>query len=215
MITDAADTPEQTPTAQFRPAAPADLDGAARLLADAFDRYPWTRWSLPDEGYRQRLEEVQRLYLSYALDVGLVLVESQGRAVAAFLPPRPPAPSITVQHRVAELHGTRLEAVTGLSLPEPPADAWTVETVGVAPRSQGSGLGSGILAAGLAHIDRRGVPVALETSDVRNVRFYERLGFITSKVTRVPDGPEVYSMCRAATSTEGGPEQQASAAAPD
>jgi hypothetical protein len=39
------------------------------------------------------------------------------RAVAAFLPPGAPAPAEQIQQRVVELHGSRLAALSGLSLP--------------------------------------------------------------------------------------------------
>ncbi|MET0822442.1 MAG: GNAT family N-acetyltransferase [Aeromicrobium sp.] len=181
-----------------RPASQFDLDPAARVLAKAFARYAWTRWALPSEGYEQRLEEVQRLYLGHALEHGLVVVDEQVRAVAAFLPPHAPAPSEQVQRRVAELHGSRLEALMQVALPQAPVGSWTLETVGVDPAHQGAGLGTAVTSEGLAAIDERGEPVALETSDERNVRLYERLGFGVDATTTIPDGPVVYSMSRGA-----------------
>lgn len=173
-----------------------DLDAAARVLAMAFDAYPWTRWSIPDDGYAMRLERMQRLYLAHALEHGLVVVDPQLGAVAAFLPPDAPAPSERVQQQVAELHGARLAEISVLSLPSPPVGAWTLETVGVDPARQGSGLGTAVTAAGLAMIDDRADTVALETSLERNVSLYRRLGFTTVATTVIPDGPVVHSMTR-------------------
>ncbi|MEB4615877.1 GNAT family N-acetyltransferase, partial [Leucobacter sp. M11] len=161
-----------------------------------FFEYPWTRWALPEEDYAQRLEETQRLYLRHALDHGLVVVEDGGRAVAAFLPADAPAPAEAVQRRVAELHGDRLAALASLALPAAPAGSWTLETVGVDPAHQGAGLGTAVTRAGLGYIDARGDVVALETSDERNVRLYERLGFAVVAHTEVPGGPGVTSMVR-------------------
>lgn len=181
-----------------RPATPADLSAAARVLAAAFDDYPWTRWTLPEEGYAERLEEIQHLYLSHALEQGIVMVDSQVRAVAAFLPPAASAPAEQTQQRVAELHGSRLAALLELALPAASEGCWTLETVGVDPAYQGIGLGTAVVAEGLATIDRSRAPVALETSDDKNLRLYQRLGFATSATTRIPDGLIVYSMNRAA-----------------
>lgn len=181
---------------RIRPATSSDLHSAARVLAAAFDTYPWTRWTLPDDGYAERLEEVQRLYLAHALNHGIVLVDEQVRAVAAFLPPDAPTPTEQIQQRVVELHGSRLAALSGLSLPDALAGCWTLETVGVDPAHQGAGLGVAVIAEGLAMIDQRGEPVALETSDERNVRLYQRLGFTTAATTTIPGGPIVYSMNR-------------------
>ncbi|GAA3712170.1 GNAT family N-acetyltransferase [Zhihengliuella alba] len=185
-----------TTTTAIRPARVEDLAAAARTLAAAFDEYAWTRWAIPEEGYAQRLEELQRLYLGHALQYGLVLLDDQMAAVAAFLPPDAAEPEPFVQERIAELHGDRLTELMGLSLPDAPDGAWTLETVGVDPRRQGTGLGTAVTAAGLTVIDERGAPVALQTSDDRNVRLYERLGFAVVETTQVPNGPVVYSMVR-------------------
>lgn len=183
---------------RIRHATPSDLDSAARVLAVAFGDYAWTRWALPGDGYESRLEEVQRLYLSHSLMHGIVLVDEEVRSVAAFLPPDAPAPAEQIQRRVAELHGSRLTALSKLSLPDAPSGSWTLETVGVDPAHQGAGLGTAVIAVGLAMIDQRGEPVALETSDERNARLYLRLGFTIAAATTIPDGPLVYSMYRVA-----------------
>lgn len=48
-------------------------------------------------------------------------------------------------------------------------------------------------------IDERAAAVALETSDERNVRLYQRLGFGIDATTDIPDGPVVFSMSRPAS----------------
>ncbi|WP_350347734.1 GNAT family N-acetyltransferase [Agromyces sp. G08B096] len=181
-----------------RPAGPEDLDAAADVLAAAFDRYSWTRWSIPADDYSHRLKALQRLYLGHALKHGIVLVEARLRAVAAFLPPGAPAPDEPAEREIAALHGSRLAVLGALRLPAPPTEAWTLETVGVDPAHQGAGLGSAVTLAGLETAGEHGAPVALETSDERNVRLYQRLGFETTATTFVQSGPTVYSMLRAA-----------------
>lgn len=181
-----------------RRATSSDLDSAAQTLASAFDTYAWTRWALPNDGYSIRLEEVQRLYLAHALEHGLVLVDENVHAVAAFLPPDAPAPTERIRKRLTTLYGSRLTSLEQLELPDSPAGSWRLETVGVDPSYQGTGLGTAVIAGGLTQIDKRGDPVALETSDERNVRLYRRLGFISTATTALPDAPIVYSMYRPA-----------------
>ncbi|RBQ18598.1 GNAT family N-acetyltransferase [Spongiactinospora rosea] len=181
-----------------RPARSSDLAPAAGVLAEAFAEHAWTRWVLPADGYAERLEEMQRLYLTHALAHGLVLVDEQVRAVAAFLPPDAPEPAAPIRQRLAELYGSRLTALAELALPDAPAGSWALETVGVRPAHQGTGLGTAVTSEGLSMIDERGEAVALRTSDERNVRLYERLGFTIVATTEIPDGPIVYSMVRAA-----------------
>ncbi|WP_309132969.1 GNAT family N-acetyltransferase [Brevibacterium sp.] len=183
-------------TETIRAATTADLAPVAGVLARAFAEYPWTRWALPEDDYARRLVGVQRLYLGHALKHGIVLVDDQIHAVAAFLPPGCPPPEEATQRQVAELHGSRMAALAQAQTPAAPAGAWTLETLGVDPDCQGQGLGSAVVAAGLALIDGRGEPVALETSDERNVRLYQRLGFDTHATTEIQSGLVVWSMSR-------------------
>lgn len=183
----------------IRGATAVDLDQAARTLAAAFDTYAWTRWSIPEDGYQGRLQQLQRLYLGYALEEGVVLVSDQLRGVIALLPPTASPPTAEFQDRVARLHGRRLADVAGVATPAPPESAWNLATLGVHPDNQGEGLGAALVEAGLAAVDRSDTgTVALETSDERNVRLYGRAGFVVTATTAVAQGPVVYSMVRRA-----------------
>lgn len=181
-------------------AGEADLDSAAHTLAVAFRSYAWTRWSIPAENYEFRLERLQRLYLGHALTHGIVLVAGLGAdavsGVTAVLPPCTPTPSEEFQTQVAELHGARLAAVAAADTPPFPDGVWNLATLGVHPEAQGNGLGSALTEAALVAVgeSRTGSGVALETSDDRNVRLYERAGFHLTATTVIQDGPTVYSM---------------------
>ncbi|KAB2811577.1 GNAT family N-acetyltransferase [Pimelobacter simplex] len=187
-------------TVPIRRAGENDLAAAADTLAAAFADYAWTRWSVPADDHAARLRELQALYLRHALAHGVVLVSDDVRAVAALLPAGAPAPGSAVQERVAALHGDRLPALLAAELPPRPAGAWDLATLGVHPDARGRGLGSTVVATALGHVaaDDPAAVVALETSDERNVRLYERHGFATTARTQVPDGPLVVSMVRAA-----------------
>ena len=172
-----------------------DLPAAADVLAAAFHDYPWTRHVIPEEGYGQRLREIQYLYLSHALDQGFVAVAGDIDGVIALLPPHPAAPGDDVIGRIVELHGDRIDRL-GQGSPEHPDDeSWTLETLGVGPDSQGRGIGGALITCALREAAARGArAVRLETSDERNVRLYERHGFVVTGVSEVPDAPPVWSM---------------------
>ncbi|MEV6709798.1 GNAT family N-acetyltransferase [Micromonospora wenchangensis] len=190
-------------TSQIRRATAQDLPRAARTLAVAFHDYPWTRWSIPADDYPRRLEELQALYLGHALAHGLVLVADDAQAVAAFLPGGAPAPGEDLRARIAELHGDRLAALMAVELPARPPGAWELATLGVRPDRRGVGLGSAVAAAGVTLVEESGDPggIVLETSDERNVRLYERLGFTVTARTTIEGGPLVCSMYRPARRT--------------
>ncbi len=106
-----------------------------------------------------------------------------------------------IASRVVDLYGDRVnvaaradEATAGLRPAEP---VWHLATVGVAPPSQGRGLGRAVLEPGLEAARTEGYPAYLETSSPENVTFYERLGFeVTGKVSLPDDGPDVWAMVR-------------------
>jgi len=59
-----------------------------------------------------------------------------------------------------------------------PRDAWYLSIIGILPSAQGRGLGQALLAGTLAEASHAGVTCYLETFTPRNLRFYERMGFL-------------------------------------
>ncbi|AFM06449.1 GNAT family N-acetyltransferase [Corynebacterium pseudotuberculosis] len=180
----------------IRNATAADIPYAAVTLAAAFQDYPWTRWSIPTAHYQERLEELQGLYLYYALEHGTVLINDQQQGVAAFLPPNVPEPNTAAQTRITKLLGDRIHATLNTEIPQRPKDSWNLATIGVHPDNWGQGIASALLADGLQRLDAIQAKVSLETSDPRNVALYSRYDFNVTSLTQIPHGPTVYSMLR-------------------
>ena len=166
--------------------------------------------SEPD--HEARVAELQRLYVEHvALPHGTVWVDDEVTAVAAFLPPVLPELPEDVMERIAALQGddglarqAAADAAVAARATEIPDDtrevcsqAWVLATVGVHPDHRGAGLGSSVIDAGLADLEESMASCTLQTSDERNVVFYERLGFAVTTVVEVPGGPTVWSMLRA------------------
>lgn len=79
-------------------------------------------------------------------------------------------------------------------VPEP---HWYLMVLGVDPELQNQGAGSAIVREGLAHADRESVPCYLETSERRNLAFYERHGFVVvEEATLGKGGPPAWAMLR-------------------
>jgi GNAT superfamily N-acetyltransferase len=76
---------------------------------------------------------------------------------------------------------------------------WNLETLGIIPEAQGRGLGTRLLAPGLARADQDGLPCYLTTARRENLRFYGRLGFEVEHdaLPLVPGGPTSWGMRRA------------------
>ena len=58
--------------------------------------------------------------------------------------------------------------------------AWYLSIAGIAPDAQGRGLGTSVLAPGLAAVDAAGAACFLETYNERSLPFYARLGFVVA-----------------------------------
>ncbi len=73
---------------------------------------------------------------------------------------------------------------------------WYLGFIAVAPRRQGQGLGSALLAATLRRIDAAGTPAYLENSNPRNSPLYQRHGFVARR-NIAPEGcPPMLAMWR-------------------
>lgn len=75
---------------------------------------------------------------------------------------------------------------------------WNLETMGIVPEAQGRGVGTRLLAPGLARADRDGQACYLTTARRENLRFYGRLGFEVEHdaLQLAPDGPTSWGMRR-------------------
>lgn len=196
-------TPNSAP--EVRPATAEDVPRAVRTLGRAFADYAWTRHTVAADDHIRRVERFQELFLTrIGLEHGRVWVADGGDAVAAWTTPETAdagAVFAELAPLFAELAGDRLHAYeeceAALSPHRPTEPVWFLGTVGVDPARQGGGLGRAVLRPGMEAAERDGVPAFLETSDERNVRFYEHLGFeVTADVPLPGGGPRTWCMIR-------------------
>jgi GNAT superfamily N-acetyltransferase len=61
---------------------------------------------------------------------------------------------------------------------------------------QGQGWGAALMQHALARCDRENLPAYLESSNPRNVPFYERLGFKLLGTIQVGSSPPIFPMLR-------------------
>jgi ribosomal protein S18 acetylase RimI-like enzyme len=73
---------------------------------------------------------------------------------------------------------------------------WYLWAIGVDPARQGRGVGGALMAHMLQRVDAEGMPAYLESSDPKNVPFYERYGFEAVAVIQVRDVPPLTPMIR-------------------
>jgi ribosomal protein S18 acetylase RimI-like enzyme len=201
----------------FRRATLGDVPSLARLFAAAFVRDPLFDWLARAGTKRQRALQsfFARMLERRTLPHGETWVCADGLAAAAWIPPHAQAaPSrLTEDLRMLPV----ILRLTGLTrLPRGAAMAAAMESahpkvpyfylafIGVAPRMQGAGLGSALLRQTLARADAVGAGAYLENSNPRNLKLYERAGFVvTREVKARPDAPPVFAMWRAPVTSLG------------
>lgn len=81
--------------------------------------------------------------------------------------------------RGMENHHQMVQYMAPLAAKVVPTGAWYLSIVGISPAAQGRGLGAALLAGPLQEAVQSGVPCYLETFSQRNLKFYERLGFLS------------------------------------
>lgn len=97
------------------------------------------------------------------------------------------------QERAEEISG----ALASLLALRPAQPFAYLQLLAVHPEAQGRGFGRRVLAPGLAAADEVGLGTHLETTNRRNVPFYESLGFEVTGSIRLPSGgPEAWAMWR-------------------
>jgi GNAT superfamily N-acetyltransferase len=189
-----------------RPIRDADVDPLARVLAQAFDDDPVTRWVAPRDDRRPRFSErffAWQLRRLAPQDVSWTTGDDHGGAALWALPERwRESGRETLQLLALTLPAVlpRLPRVLrGLGQVEvrhPGERHLYLAVLGVDPERQGQGVGSRLIQPGLDLCDREGLPAYLETGKEANLAFYGRHGFRVLDELRLPKGPPVWFLWR-------------------
>ena len=185
----------------IRVATRADEAQLLDTLTLAFAADPMVRYWWP--GATEYLEWWPKFVLARGergLDAGAVLVTSGMEAVSMWLPPGVEADPARIAALDlpgdAESEQVSAELSAEIDRHHPAAPHWYLWTLGVDPRLQSRGVGSALLRHKLAEIDAEGATAYLESSDPKNVPFYERHGFEATGVIQVRDLPPLTPMIR-------------------
>jgi len=179
----------------------------ARLIAaivTAFTADPAVRWLYPDaQQYLTHFPEFARAFAGKAFDYGTADDLDEHSAAALWLPPNMQPDETTVMNvlqqsvsepRLSEMF-SMLEQMGAFHPSEP---HWYLPLIGVDPIEQGRGCGSALLRNGLARCDADRLPAYLESTNPRNVPFYERFGFEVVGRIKTRSSPVIIPMLRAA-----------------
>jgi len=88
------------------------------------------------------------------------------------------------------------EVIQQMGHHHPSGPHWYLPLVGVEPLHQSRGLGATVLRPVLQRCDRERLPAYLESTNPRNIPFYESLGFERVGVIQAGASPEIVPMIR-------------------
>ena len=191
---------------RVRGATKADVEALTRALAAAFEDDPIFSWLLPDR--RRRYERLLRFFALELEDVvlpsGNVWMSTEGSGACLELPPGGWRMPLRTQAR----HAPQFTAVFGRSLPRALITITKMERrhlrephlyvpyIGVAPESQGAGIGTRLLGRTIERADESGLPAYLEATSEDNAALYARLGFKYLGAFTVLGSPPIWPMRR-------------------
>ena len=191
-----------------RKAANTDLPELTAVLVRAFDDDPLLDWAIRHDA--RRTEAFMRLFMLFlcrlTLPYGEVYTTIDLHAAALWTPPEawrqglreqlgqlPDWIRIVGLRRLPRIFGP----INGLLARHPRTPHFYLPFVGVDPEFQHRGLGRAVLEPVLNRCDLNGLGAYLENTNVRNLGFYEGLGFRTVEVcTLAGNGPTVWRMWR-------------------
>ena len=179
----------------------------ARTLAEAFFLDPVWGWAFADASQRKIHHEAWfRLLIRSALPHRWVWTTPAHEAVSVWVPPGCPELSedddALLEPMLEELLGTRFQLVMEVfecfEAAHPRSeDHFYLSLLGTHTDHRGLGLGMGLLADNLVHVDTAQMPAYLESTNPANIRRYQSVGFEICGAFDLPeDGPVVTTMWR-------------------
>jgi GNAT superfamily N-acetyltransferase len=187
-------------------AEPRDAGVLTQVIADAFFVLAVSQWLVPDPGSRRAIfPDYFGVYVDHALAEGLVLTTPARDAAALWIPVGPDGPG-----QPPEGHHDRLAALTGPHLARfealdeqfdrhHPAGRphEHLAILAVRPDRQLLGIGTALMNARHACLDRDGTPAYLEASDRAKRDIYLAHGYADiGDPINLPEGPSMYPMWR-------------------
>jgi ribosomal protein S18 acetylase RimI-like enzyme len=179
-----------------------DEDSAVAIITLAFAADPMARWTWPDA--RQYLAAIPRMARAFggkAFSNGSAFCTEYYSGTALWLPPGMHSDeerlSDVIESTVAP--SLALEAAPifeQMAAYHPAEPHWYLPLIGVDPACQGKGYGDALMAHALAQCDRDHAPAYLESSNPRNIPFYQRHGFEALRAIQIGSSPTLVPMLR-------------------
>jgi ribosomal protein S18 acetylase RimI-like enzyme len=188
----------------FAPVRENEQQRAFDALVMAFTADPVIRWLYPEaQQYLTHFPEFLAVYGGKAFAEKTAWRLGTFSAVAMWLPPRVDVDgdafvAMLTETVAPKLHDDVFAVVEQMDDAHPPFPHWYLALLGVDVAEQGRGLGGELMKSCLRIVDQDHLPAYLDSSNPRNVSFYERHGFAVTGEAQAGACPPVISMLRAA-----------------
>jgi GNAT superfamily N-acetyltransferase len=179
-----------------------ERDQAIATLVSAFVADPAERWLYPEpEQYFAHFPRFVEAFGGRAFDEGAAWQLEHFAAVSLWLPPGIEADGDAVLDVLAAtvapaLHEDLFAVLAQMAQAHPIYPHWYLPWFGVDAARQGSGLGAQLLSYCLTLVDATNQPAYLESTNPRNVPFYERHGFHVTGTAQAGSSPTLVLMTR-------------------
>jgi GNAT superfamily N-acetyltransferase len=182
-----------------------DSENVVETFCAAFADDPGLSWIWPDRADRlARLPHFFAPIVGGTIDHGIALHSAATDAVSLWrqpgrITPTPEeiAPWMASMGQAFSQGGERSQLMGATLKTHQPADFawWYLQFIGVRPSAQGTGLGGGVIRAGLELAAAAGMPVYVEVMNPDNLGYYRHIGFETIGEFDIADfGPHVWAM---------------------
>ncbi len=180
----------------------ASANVAYATIVLAFGTDPAARWTWPrSDDFLRTMPQAARAFSSKGFALGTAYEIGGFAGVALWLPPGISADeealaSLMDRTAHAEIKQDLAQVFERMSSFHPREPHWYLPLIGVDPSRQGQRLGDQLMTHALARCDADGLPAYLESSNPRNIPFYERQGFEALGKIQAGSSPTIVPMLR-------------------
>src|SRR5262245_39885521 len=186
--------------------ADANLQASAvNTIVLGFAADPMARWVWPDSSeYLRIMPQFVRAFGGRSFEHGTAYITERARAAALWLPPgvEPDEAAMgavmaqSLRPEIAEDMGFMIQ---GMAEHHPKEPHWYLPLIAADPNWIGQGLGTLLMKHALRRCDEEGVAAYLESSNPRNISFYQRHGFRITGEIQSGSSPVMTPMLRPAS----------------
>jgi GNAT superfamily N-acetyltransferase len=183
-------------------ASASDEASTIDVLVRAFSEDPVAQWIWPDsQQYQMYFPSFVRVFGGKAFTYGSAYYVDGYAAAALWLPPDvlPDEDTLISIFQRTVSKQTQKDVFTvfdQMGRYHPSEPHWYLPLMGVDPLKQGKGFGSALMKHALVQCDQDNKPAYLESSNPRNIPFYERYGFELLSTIQIGTSPHIFPMLR-------------------